>query len=782
MAKIKEEEKPDNYLDSKIGEYQDEKIKKNLPVIVYVIAGFCFSGLDLIPGMSPFAPAFLSAVPFDNFTAVFLGSSIGYLASSDIKETVRYILCMCFIGLIRLLVHKRIRGADDRIWRIFLALVSVTSASLINQLITNTGVLGFILAFLEGGITLCSSYFFIRTFRTPIGRIGLRNLAMGDKLSIGLSLFVFILCFSGIHIEAFSPARLFCCFCLCLAAYCGGPSAGSIIGVCLGAALSIDPDCRFVFPAFAIGGLISGAFSPLGQIAVAVACSMTFCGCCVIGGIDEEFILPMVESAAASALFMLIPPLWLTKCVEFVQKNGVINDKIVNLEVSSMLQKASANIYSFCKTVDEVSTRLDRVINPEANRLFFEIQQNVCDGCSRKAACWNNDFDDTTRDILTIMGLEKRGKSKLRLEQNCSRLHELKNQLAREKAPYALSMLSKTKNREMRNLFTEQFTGMGDFLGELSEKIAKSRTADSLKSMSLRSMIIDSGVYIDSLNCYCDDGDRTEVEISCFERPFETDYKHIKKILEDTTGLIFDDPEITVTEMGTLLKFEEIPPYCLLAGTAQRPFIKDSPCGDSIAFCKGSDANAAVLLSDGMGTGSSAALDSRVAVSLMEKLLSGGFSFESSVKIVNSSLIMKSTDESMATMDGLRVNLYSGKADFYKAGAAISFIRRDREIFVVEESSLPLGILREVRFAKTDFTLNPGDIVLMVSDGITAGDCGWINDELLSWSTNNMEDLAGHIVELAALRQDKFTGDDLTAVAVKLVTSSKHKTKTYNYS
>ena len=72
-------------------------------------------------------------------------------------------------------------------------------------------------------------------------------------------------------------------------------------------------------------------------------------------------------------------------------------------------------------------------------------------------------------------------------------------------------------------------------------------------------------------------------------------------------------------------------------------------------------------------------------------------------------------------------------------------------------------------FARTKISLKSGDIVLLVSDGITAGDCGWINDELLSWSTNNMDDLAGHIVQLAALRQDRFTGDDLTAVAVKLV-------------
>ncbi len=769
LPEIKETEKADSYLEEKLKERDSERLHKALPVVVSALIGFCFSQVDVLSQMSPFAHAFVAVVPFEYCLGVFLGGVIGYLSEFSFGLTARYILSLCFVCLVRLLIHKRFRGADSGKPGVFIAFVAVTGAALMHQAIEGSTFIGVVLALLEGGIALCSSYFFLRSFRTPLSRMGLFKLPMGDKLSLGISIFVFVMCFSGIKPEGFSPARLVCCFVICFASYCNGASLGSVAGVCLGAALCIDPEGRFVFPAFAIAGLVSGVFSPMGQIAVGIACCTTFCTCCVIGGLDESFWLPMIECAVASAAFMLVPSVWLSGAVEYVRKNGVVNDDTVNLQVAAVLKRASGNIYSFCKTVDEVSERLDRVINPEVNKLFFEIQQNVCDGCSRKTACWSMDFDATAGDILAIMGLEKRGKGKLRLEKQCSRLHELKGQIAKGKAQYSMSMLSKTKNREMRRLLTEQFSGMGDFLGELSRKIEKSRTIDSVKSMALRSVIIDNGVYIDALSCFCCDEGRLGVEISCFERPFETDYKGIKQILEDVTGHKFDEPDISVTEMGTFIRFEEKAPFCLIVGTAQRPFVKDAPCGDSVAYCKRSDVSGAVLLSDGMGTGSSAALDSSMAVSLMQKLLGGGFSFESSVKIVNSSLIMKSTDESMATMDGLCVNLYTGEAEFYKAGAAISLIRCDREIFVVEESSLPLGILREVSFAKTTVSLKAGDIVLLVSDGITAGDCGWINDELLSWSTNNMDDLAGHIVQLAALRQDRFTGDDLTAVAVKLV-------------
>ena len=769
MAQLKERMKADNYLDDKLKEIERERIGRLIPFILSVLAGFCFSKVDVFGGLSPFAAAFLAAVPYEYCIGVFIGGAVGYLSSFASVFTVRQVLCLGVIGILRLFVHKRFKKLEGKIFHCVLAWGFVSAFSVGEQILFGGDFIEMCLAVLEGVIAFFSCWFFLKSFRLPLKRIGVFNLPVGDRLSLGISVFTFVMCATGVSVEGFSPARLICFAVICFSAYCKGVPAGSALGVCLGAALSVAPESRFLFTAFAVSGLVGGVFAPMGQAAVGVSACLSFCASCLICGLEGDFILPVIECAAASALFMLVPPAWLTRLMEWAKKNGAISDDCVNLQVSAILKQASGNIYSFCKTVDEVSERLDRIINPEVNKLFFDLQQKVCDGCDEKTACWSNNFDATAGDILVIMGLEKKGKGKLQLERNCHRLHELRRQVQLGKAQYSLSMLSKAKSREMRRLLTEQFTGMGDFLGELSDRIIKSRTVDTVRSMSLRAAMIDGGAYIDALSCFnCDEG-RLSVEVSCFERPVEGDYRLMKNILEETTGRFFDEPSVSITDLGAFIRFEENPPFYLLVGTAQRPFVKDAPCGDSVAFCKRGDTCSAVLLSDGMGTGSSAALDSTMAVTLMEKLLSGGFSFESAVRLVNSSLIMKSTDESMATMDGLCVNLYTGQADFYKAGAAISFIRSDREIFVVEESSLPLGILREVSFAKTDTVLRSGDIVLLVSDGITAGDCGWINDELLSWSTNNMEDLAGHIVQLAALRQDRLSGDDLTAVAVKIV-------------
>jgi stage II sporulation protein E len=130
---------------------------------------------------------------------------------------------------------------------------------------------------------------------------------------------------------------------------------------------------------------------------------------------------------------------------------------------------------------------------------------------------------------------------------------------------------------------------------------------------------------------------------------------------------------------------------------------------------------------------------------------------------------MKSTDESIATIDGVTVNLFTGTVNFFKAGGSLTFIRHGNEITTLEGVSLPVGIMRNVEFWKSEKGLSAGDIVLLLSDGAVGEDCGWISDELLSWNTADMDDLAGHIARLASLRMTDNTKDDISAVAIKLV-------------
>ena len=173
------------------------------------------------------------------------------------------------------------------------------------------------------------------------------------------------------------------------------------------------------------------------------------------------------------------------------------------------------------------------------------------------------------------------------------------------------------------------------------------------------------------------------------------------------------------------------------------------------------------MLSDGMGTGSRAAVDSAMAAELFSKLIKSGLSFDCALPIANSALLVKSSDESLATLDVVCIDLYTGRTDFMKAGAAATFIRHKDSVASLEQASLPIGILREIEFSKATAKPENGDIVLMISDGVL-GDCnGWIQQEMKLWDTKHSpRELAEFIVNSACERKLGKQRDDMTAIAI----------------
>ena len=135
----------------------------------------------------------------------------------------------------------------------------------------------------------------------------------------------------------------------------------------------------------------------------------------------------------------------------------------------------------------------------------------------------------------------------------------------------------------------------------------------------------------------------------------------------------------------------------------------------------------------GMGSGGRAAVDGAMAAGILAKLAKAGISFDCALRIVNSALLVKSGDESLATLDVARVDLFSGKAEFCKAGAAVSYVVRKGKIHRVDLPSLPAGILTEISFAKETYQLQEGDRLLMISDGVLTEEDAWLEGELLTW-------------------------------------------------
>ena len=195
--------------------------------------------------------------------------------------------------------------------------------------------------------------------------------------------------------------------------------------------------------------------------------------------------------------------------------------------------------------------------------------------------------------------------------------------------------------------------------------------------------------------------------------------------------------------------------------------------GDSITnFRQGSD-KYYVIVCDGMGSGTEASKESRITTRLLEELLRDGFSAKTAIEMVNSSLAMGIEKEFFSSVDLLSINLMTGAAEFYKIGGCKSFIKKEACVETVFSPSLPVGILPEVHISCISKRLEPGDIVIMLSDGADGNSLGFVSGERIKKLTEDMEktmdDLAEAIINTSRTRGMNKIRDDMTVACIKLI-------------
>ena len=125
----------------------------------------------------------------------------------------------------------------------------------------------------------------------------------------------------------------------------------------------------------------------------------------------------------------------------------------------------------------------------------------------------------------------------------------------------------------------------------------------------------------------------------------------------------------------------------------------------------------ALAISDGMGNGERAHLESKETLELLQKILQSGIDEEVAIKSINS-LSLRTTDEIYATLDLAIVDLQDASSRFIKVGSTPSFIKRGNKVIKVQASNLPIGIIKEFDVDVVSEQLKAEDILIMMSDGV----------------------------------------------------------------
>ncbi len=143
--------------------------------------------------------------------------------------------------------------------------------------------------------------------------------------------------------------------------------------------------------------------------------------------------------------------------------------------------------------------------------------------------------------------------------------------------------------------------------------------------------------------------------------------------------------------------------------------------GDCCGWQDIGDGRVVMVVSDGMGKGKKAAAESLMVTRTMISLLKSGVTVDLALKMINTIMLMKDNEDSYATLDMVTVDKHSGKAKFYKIGAAPTLIRRRSNVEEVKLSAVPLGIVNGLKIRYVETTLKRDDWIIMMSDGVSDG-------------------------------------------------------------
>lgn len=337
--------------------------------------------------------------------------------------------------------------------------------------------------------------------------------------------------------------------------------------------------------------------------------------------------------------------------------------------------------------------------------------------------------------------------------------------------------------RENKGLLAEHLKAMAHIMAEVAKTTYKYRPMGERRYRQMSKLLKESGILLQNFFELEHEDGHIEISLTmriASEKHMRTnEQEHIS--VEDLADYISaamgirlrtaqNAPMYLTPEWNTYYFLEE-PKFVLLTGTAKAVKETEKVSGDNYSFYEGEGGKMVAILSDGMGSGEKACRDSERVIELTERFLEAGFRKEAAIQMINGALASSDQEENMSTLDVCDMNLYTGECEFIKVGAACTYIKRGRLVDRLSTQSFPLGVFGQLEPEVMYRTLQNGDYVIMLSDGILDALSQGIGEDVLpeiigKMDYNNPNEIANQILTYCLTQSKGQIRDDMTVLVM----------------
>ncbi|MBQ3404214.1 MAG: SpoIIE family protein phosphatase [Oscillospiraceae bacterium] len=624
---------------------------------------------------------------------------------------------------------------------------------------------------------ICLSAFCSYTFRTALSP---RESGLSEEddsrhiVSVMMLMSTVLLAVSGIiFLDMISIGRFLALLTALISCYKGGIGNGIAIGMISGMAFDAGtgpvPYYSFIY---GFTCLVSSFFSRHGRLSFTVV----FALCCTFASMflwNPEKTVPLLYEVFLSCVcFVMLPRHFLSALGSLFPEKFAGNSALKVREYTRKKIESTAEAFRILHGAVRSVSGEDR--NTEDLSSVFDIaSESICRKCRASGDCWHREYQGTAAVLNDLTGLMLE-KGRLDPEDfpdffrvRCRSLRDFTAAINRELRAFTYRQQFKTRLQESLGAAYDQYADIADVLTGLSRELGSGIECNPIMERKLKRYLRGMDVEAD-VAVFRDSGGRLRAEID-----------------SDGVYLLKRDPEY-LDKLSSLLETRlctaaspvdsakllllEAEPYAISIGIASMRKPGQSTSGDRGTYFKTDEGILYLILSDGMGSGPEAAKASAGTVKILESFLRAGTPPETALRILNDLMLLKNEEDTIsATVDLMRVNLFSGDAEIYKFGAAPTYIIRSGRVKSVGSKNLAAGLSpsRSGKLSKTVVKLSPGDLCAIMSDGIISGnEDSWLKKGLSEYDGGSVRELAKSILEESIHVHGKT--DDMTILTLQL--------------
>ena len=772
-----------NYSNLKLSKIFDSK------AVIFMIIGFLLSRSILIDGIAPLGLAFfLYICRFDKYKIqVFIAVLLGTLLSfNEVSIIAKYVVCASII----MIFSKKIREVTELLKLSLIGFLIVLPVSMICTLTTDISLYSFIVVGVESIIVFTSVFIFAYGIKFLVSNQNKMSIKTEEIISISLLTTFSIMGVGQMAILGVSLRSVLATIFILISAIIGGASIGSSCGVIVGLAFIINNAISAIYMGiYAFAGLIGGAFNRVNRYL------------CVLGYVLSWIIIFAYTSGLESninsirdiligALIVSVLPKVFFERIESAIKINIntsqsINDYIVRTKelTNSKLINIQRAYSELANTFEKIRQK-DEIINQnDIAQLIDMVYKDECSYCSMKKVCWEVRFNKTyTLMYNMIQNLEEGqltvGAIPEEFKKSCMNPEQIIKISNYYYKMFALNYDWSMKFEEGRKLIADQIRNISKSIKNLSDDLEMSTMLDLTKEKNLLDELERNNIIVNKLN-YLTKG-KNEFKITIDKNTCTNgglcDQKLIK-IISDYLGEQLSAQKYGCNIYKDTCKIVLTKAEKFTATTQALSLSRDGHvlCGDNYTYMEIDNGQYMMAICDGMGKGKRAYDESSTTIDILEKMIEARIDNEIVIKTINNMLLLSNSDEIFSTLDLGIIDFKQGRLETVKMGACSTYIKRaNNDVDFISSSSLPVGILSEIKLYRHNYKLNDGDYIIMVSDGII--DAGKNNDIGENWliyflkklDTYNPKEIIDRIINRAIELQLNNIEDDMTVMVTKI--------------